>query len=237
MLGVDWSKTLISQPDNAEVALNLVEHLCGHMKSGDMIVVDSVAALTPEAEMSGEMGDSHMGLQARLMSQALRKLTHIVSTSGIILIFINQIRCLPLDSLILRNGALSRLKDLRMGDVVPYCCESSTTVQGLHIAGVVPGKKLQPKNCPPFSLSNLHWQPVVDCRGQVINKQGSDIAVGDWLIQPLLKKSQQLSDAAGYIDLSDVIQSVGEALPSNAAKVQLPRILDEDLAFFLGCCY
>lgn len=92
VLGIDWSKTLIAQPDNGEAALNLVEHLCGHMKSGDMIVVDSVAALVPEDELNGEMGDSHMGLHARLMSQAMRKLTHIVSVSGVILIFINQIR-------------------------------------------------------------------------------------------------------------------------------------------------
>jgi recombination protein RecA len=92
VLGVDWTRTPIAQPDSAEHALNLVEHLCGLMKSGDMIVVDSVAALTPMAELEGEMGDSHMGLQARLMSQALRKLTHMISNSGVIVIFINQLR-------------------------------------------------------------------------------------------------------------------------------------------------
>lgn len=92
VLGVDWTKTPIAQPDSGEAALNLVDHLCGHMKRGDMIVVDSVAALTPESELNGEMGDAHVGLQARLMSQALRKLTHTVSVSGVILIFINQLR-------------------------------------------------------------------------------------------------------------------------------------------------
>jgi len=92
VLGIDWSKTLFAQPDNAEHALRLVENLCDHMKAGDMIVVDSVAALVPQTELDGEMGDSHMGLQARLMSQALRKLTHTVSVSGVILVFINQLR-------------------------------------------------------------------------------------------------------------------------------------------------
>lgn len=91
-LGVDPAKLLFSQPDSAEVALNLADHLCDYLKSGDMIVIDSVAALVPEAELNGEMGDSHMGLQARLMGQALRMLTHKISASNIVVIFINQLR-------------------------------------------------------------------------------------------------------------------------------------------------
>ena len=90
-LGVDIDNLLISQPDYGEQALEIVEAL---VKSGaiDVLVVDSVAALVPKAELDGEMGDSHMGLQARLMSQALRKLTGTVSKSRTCLIFINQIR-------------------------------------------------------------------------------------------------------------------------------------------------
>src|SRR3989344_4684373 len=90
-VGVKIDKLLISQPDNGEQALDIVEAL---VRSGtvDIIVVDSVAALTPRAEIEGEMGDSHMGLHARLMSQALRKLTAIVSKSNCTIIFINQIR-------------------------------------------------------------------------------------------------------------------------------------------------
>jgi recombination protein RecA len=90
-LGVDIDNLLISQPDYGEQALEIVEAL---VKSGaiDVLVVDSVAALVPKAELDGEMGDSHMGLQARLMSQALRKLTGTVSKSRTSLIFINQIR-------------------------------------------------------------------------------------------------------------------------------------------------
>ena len=90
-LGVNLSELWVSQPDTGEQALEIAESL---VRSGavDVIVVDSVAALTPQAEIEGEMGDSHMGLQARLMSQALRKLTGTISKSGTCLIFINQIR-------------------------------------------------------------------------------------------------------------------------------------------------
>ena len=90
-LGVDVSGLLVSQPDTGEQALDIVEMLVSS-NSVDVIVVDSVAALTPKAEIEGEMGDSHMGLQARLMSQAMRKLTSIISKSKTALVFINQIR-------------------------------------------------------------------------------------------------------------------------------------------------
>ena len=90
-VGVDTERLLVSQPDSGEQALDIVEMLT---RSGavDLVVVDSVAALTPKAEIEGEMGDAHMGLQARLMSQALRKLTAITHRTGTTLIFINQLR-------------------------------------------------------------------------------------------------------------------------------------------------
>jgi recombination protein RecA len=90
-LGVRIEELLVSQPDTGEQALEITEHL---VRSGavDLIVIDSVAALVPRAEIEGEMGDAHMGVQARLMSQALRKLTGAVSRSGACIIFINQIR-------------------------------------------------------------------------------------------------------------------------------------------------
>ena len=90
-LGVNIDELLISQPDSGEQALEIAETLA-RSNSVDVIVVDSVAALVPRAEFDGEMGDSHMGLQARLMSQALRKLTGIVSSSNTCFIFINQLR-------------------------------------------------------------------------------------------------------------------------------------------------
>lgn len=90
-LGVDINNLLISQPDNGEQALEITESL---VRSGavDIVVVDSVAALVPKAEIEGEMGDTHVGLQARLMSKALRKLTGIISKSKTVVIFINQLR-------------------------------------------------------------------------------------------------------------------------------------------------
>src|SRR5438477_3343444 len=90
-IGVDTERLLVSQPDTGEQALEIVEMLT---RSGavDLVVIDSVAALTPKAEIEGEMGDAHMGLQARLMSQALRKLTGVAHRTGTTLMFINQLR-------------------------------------------------------------------------------------------------------------------------------------------------
>jgi recombination protein RecA len=90
-IGVDINNLLVAQPDTGEQALEICEHL---VRSGavDVVVVDSVAALVPKAEIDGEMGDSHVGLQARLMSQALRKLTGITSKSRAVVVFINQLR-------------------------------------------------------------------------------------------------------------------------------------------------
>ena len=90
-IGVDLDNLIVSQPNSGEEALTICEQLC---KSGalDVIVVDSVAALTPQAEIDGNMGDSHMGLQARLMSQAMRKLTSVISNTKTLCIFTNQVR-------------------------------------------------------------------------------------------------------------------------------------------------
>ena len=90
-IGVDINNLYISQPDNGEQALEITETM---VRSGavDVIIVDSVAALVPKAEIDGEMGDTHVGLQARLMSQALRKLTAVISKSNCVVIFINQLR-------------------------------------------------------------------------------------------------------------------------------------------------
>ncbi len=91
LIGVDIDNLLVSQPDTAEQALEICESLV-RSNAVDVIVIDSVAAMVPKAEVEGDMGDAHMGLQARLMSQALRKLTAIISRSKTLVIFINQIR-------------------------------------------------------------------------------------------------------------------------------------------------
>ena len=90
-IGVDIDNLYISQPDNGEQAMEITETM---VRSGavDIVIVDSVAALVPKAEIEGDMGDSHVGLQARLMSQALRKLTAVISKSNCVVIFINQLR-------------------------------------------------------------------------------------------------------------------------------------------------
>ncbi len=119
-LGVDTDALLVSQPDSGEQALEIADML---IRSGalDVIVIDSVAALVPRAEIEGEMGDSHMGLQARLMSQALRKITGALSNSGTTAIFINQLRekigvmfgCLSGDSLVtLADGTKMRIQKI-----------------------------------------------------------------------------------------------------------------------------
>jgi len=90
-LGVDINNLLISQPDTGESALEIVDQLV-RSAAVDVVVIDSVAALVPRAEIEGEMGDSHLGLQARLMSQALRKITGNIGKSGCTVIFINQLR-------------------------------------------------------------------------------------------------------------------------------------------------
>lgn len=91
-LGVDIKSLMISQPGCGEEAVDTVESLTGILSNGDVIVVDSVAALTPRAEIEGDAGDSHMGLQARLMSQALRKITALANKRGVTIVFINQLR-------------------------------------------------------------------------------------------------------------------------------------------------
>ena len=90
-LGVDVDELWVSQPDSGEQALDIVEQLV-RSNGMDVVVIDSVAALVPRAELEGEMGDAHVGLQARLMSQALRKLTGVISKTKTIVVFINQIR-------------------------------------------------------------------------------------------------------------------------------------------------
>merc|ERR1712117_347556 len=90
-LGVDIENLLVSQPDTGEMALEVVDHLVRSV-AVDIVVIDSVAALVPRAEIEGDMGDSHMGLQARLMSQAMRKLTSAIGRTNCCCVFINQLR-------------------------------------------------------------------------------------------------------------------------------------------------
>lgn len=155
-LGININDLIISQPDYGEQALDIVEML---VRSGavDMIVVDSVAALVPKAELEGDMGDSHMGLQARLMSQALRKLTPVVHKSKTVLIFINQIRqninAMPFASKEVTTGgnALKFYASLRL-DVRRI---ASLKKNDVHIGNRVAVKVVKNKMAPPFKVVEL----------------------------------------------------------------------------------
>jgi len=145
-LGVDMDKLLIHQPDTGEQALDVAEIL---VRSGgvDVIVIDSVAALVPRAEIEGEMGDSHVGLQARLMSQALRKLTSVINRSRTCLVFINQIRQkigvmygnpeTTTGGLALKFYSSVRIEVRRIGNI-----KGDDASAGIHVRGTVKKNKL-----------------------------------------------------------------------------------------------
>ncbi len=179
-IGVDLHNLYVSQPDNGEQALDITEEL---VKSGgfDIIVIDSVAALTPKAEIEGDMGDSHVGLQARLMSQALRKLTGIVKKSNTCVVFINQLREkvgvmfgnpeTTAGGKALKFYASMRM-DVRKGDVL----KSGTDIVGAKTRVKIIKNKL----APPFKSCEFD---MVFGKGVVKNSCIIDLAAANDLIQ------------------------------------------------------
>lgn len=194
-IGVDLNNLLISQPDNGEQALEIVETLV-RSNAVDVIVVDSVAALVPKAEIEGEMGDSMMGLQARLMSQALRKLTGAISKSKTVVIFTNQLRQkigvmfgnpeTTTGGLALKFYASVRIDVRKTANVKTPSGES---IGSQHRARIVKNKIAPPFKEAEFDIMNTEgisvYGGLVDLAVQygLITKSGAFFKVGDQNIQ------------------------------------------------------
>ncbi len=238
-LGVDVDNLLVSQPDYGEQALEIVEAL---VRSGaiDVLVVDSVAALVPKAELDGEMGDSHMGLQARLMSQALRKLTGTVAKSRTSLIFINQIR----DKIGVMFGNpetttggralkfyasvridIRRIGAVKEGDVV---VGSRTKVKIVKNKVAAPFRDAEfdilygegiSREGDTLDLAVLH--NIVDKSGAWYSFQGERIGQGRENVRNFLKENR---DTFGRIDME-----LRKKMGITASNVEVPAIPDEGL--------
>ncbi|GAB6275951.1 MAG: recombinase RecA [Rectinema sp.] len=216
-LGVDTNELYISQPDNGEQALDITESL---IRSGavDIIVIDSVAALTPQAEIEGEMGDSHVGLQARLMSQALRKLAGTLSKSKTILIFINQIR-MKIGVMFGNPETTTGGNALKFYASVRLEVRRIETIEGGHdeeaIGNKVRVKVVKNKVAPPFRKAELEiifgkgisWSAslldaAVKCN--IIEKKGA------WYTSGSEKIGQGRENAKAYL----------EQFPEEAKKIE-----------------
>ena len=229
-IGVDLSRVLVSQPDNGEQALDIAEMLT---RSGavDLVVIDSVAALVPRAEIDGDMGDSHMGLHARLMSQALRKLNGVVSRTGITLIFINQLRQkigvvfgnpeTTTGGNALRFYASVRLDIRRIGKVM----------QGESLIGNRTRVKVVKNKCaPPFCEAefDIRWGMGIDwasdllemaTRTGILEKSGSHLMYGGSSIGQGKEKAREAVMTTPALR-SALLEATLEELPSKVLQLE-----------------
>jgi len=220
ILGVNTEELLISQPDTGEQALEICETL---VRSGalDVIVIDSVAALVPRAELEGDMGDSHMGLQARLMSQALRKLTGTVSRSNTTVIFINQIRE-KIGVMFGNPETTPGGRALKFYSSIRMEIRRITSLKdgGEMVGSRVRVKVVKNKVAPPFKQSEFDIM-----YGQGISSEGDilDLAVtgdivektGAWYSFEDLKIGQGRENAKTFLtDNDDILKSITEKVKS-----------------------
>lgn len=231
-VGVDVNELLISQPDTGEQALEIADTL---VRSGavDILVVDSVAALTPRAELEGEMGDSHVGLQARLMSQALRKLTASISKSNTIVIFINQIRMkigvmygspeTTTGGNALKFYASVRLDIRRIGQIK----EKDDIVGNATRVKVVKNKV-----APPFKQVefDIMYGEGVSKMGEIIDlgvKAGVVEKSGSWYSYSSQRIGQGRENAKRFLlENSDIANEIEHAIRQNAGLVNEAMLAD-----------
>jgi len=235
-LGVDVNNLYVSQPDYGEQALEITETIA---RSGavDLIVIDSVAALTPKAEIDGEMGDSHMGLQARLMSQALRKLTGILHKMNTTVIFINQIR--------MKIGQMSygSPETTTGGNALKFYCSVRIDVRRIaslkqgeaQIGNRVKAKVVKNKVAPPFRTAEFDIM-----FGEGISKEGElvDYGVkldiidksGAWFSYGGVKLGQGRENVKVFLkDNKDVAKEIENKIKS-ATDVILDEIDESDIS-------
>lgn len=222
-LGVDTEKLLLAQPDSGEQALEIVETLV-RSNAVDIIVVDSVAALVPQAEIEGEMGDAHMGLQARLMSQALRKLTGVINKSKCTVIFLNQLR--------MKIGIMfGNPETTTGGNALKFYASvrldirrTSQIKDGEEVIGNrVRVKVVKNKIAPPFREAefDIMYNQGISKEGDILDlavNYGQVLKSGAWFEYDSAKIGQGREAAKQYLrDNSEVIQKLEEQI-REAAK-------------------
>ena len=233
-LGVDVENLLVSQPDFGEQALDIVETIA---RSGavDLIVVDSVAALTPKAEVEGEMGDAHMGLQARLMSQALRKLTGVLYKMNTTVIFINQIR--------MKIGAMGygNPETTTGGKALKFYASVRVDVRRIatlkqgenRIGNRVRAKVVKNKVAPPFRQAefDIMFGEGISKEGEIID-YGVKLDIidksGSWFSYKDIKLGQGKENAKAYLkdhpDIANEIENkVKDAINKNDSIITSPK--------------